>query len=165
MFGIRPFFTTTEISVGSEGSVGRGIDFLGELVRGVAGDFGGGGDFIREGVGGPFRALEGDSGRGGGGGDFGGGGGDLGGRGLLLIALVLWLLSSAIAASARACASLSLSAAMASSLDIPECWVLMPRVLVRPRMPRRSPPRSMVGLPRDFGIPGRGSGGCSSIAT
>ncbi len=41
----------------------------------------------------------------------------------------------------------------------------MPRVLVRPRIPRRSLPRSTVGLPRDFGIPGRGSDGCSSIAT
>ena len=54
---------------------------------------------------------------------------------------------------------------MASSLDIPECGVFMPRVLVRPRMPRRSLPRSTVDLPLDFGIPGRGSGGCSSIAT
>ncbi len=54
---------------------------------------------------------------------------------------------------------------MASSLDIPECGAFVPRVLVRPRIPRCSLPRSTVGLPRDFGIPGSGSGGCSSIAT
>ncbi len=54
---------------------------------------------------------------------------------------------------------------MASSLDIPECWVFVPRVLVRPRMPWRTLPRSTFGLPRPFGIPGSGSGGCSSIAT
>ena len=40
----------------------------------------------------------------------------------------------------------------------------MPRVLVRPRMPRRILPRSTFGLPRPFGTPGSGSGGCSSIA-
>ena len=72
---------------------------------------------------------------------------------------------AASAVSARACASLSLSAAMASSLYIPECGVFKPRVLVRLRIPRRSLPRSTVGLPRDFGIPGRGSDGCSSMAT
>ena len=104
MFGIRLFFTITEMPVGVEGSVGRCIGFLGDLVRGVEGDpgCGGGGDFIREGVGGPFRVRDGDSGRGGGGGDFGGGGGGdvvgggggggLGGWGLLLVALVSWIL-------------------------------------------------------------------------
>ena len=40
----------------------------------------------------------------------------------------------------------------------------MPRVLVRPRMPWRTLPRSTFGLPRPFGTPGSGSGGCSSIA-
>ena len=70
---------------------------MGALVRGVVGDLGcgGGGDFIREGVGGLFPAREGDSGCGGGGGDFGGSGGDLGGWGLLLVALVLWPLPAA----------------------------------------------------------------------
>ena len=90
MFGIRLFFTITEMPVGVEGSVGCCICFLGDLVRGVGGDLGcgGGGDFIREGVVGPFRVRECDSGCAGGGGDFGGGGGDLGGWGLLLVALV-----------------------------------------------------------------------------
>ena len=181
MFGIRPFFTVTETSVGLERSVGCCTDFLGDLVRGGSGGAGGGGgctcggrgDFIRKGVDGPFRRRSGDSGRGGGGGGDVGGGGELGGRGLLLVALVSWTfagvrrrsIGAASVVSARACASLSLSAAMASSLDIPECGVFMPRVLARPRIPRRSLPRSTAGLSRDFGMPGRGSGGCTSIAT
>ena len=93
MFGIRPLFTVTEVSAGLERSLGCCVGVLGDLVRRGDGDPDGrGGDFIREGVGGPFRAREGDSGCGGGGGDFGGGGGDLGGWGLLLVALVSWLL-------------------------------------------------------------------------
>ena len=78
MFGIRLFSTVTETSVGLERSVGRRILLSGDSVGGSL-DFWGGGDFICEGVGGPFRAREGDSSCGGGGGDFGGGGGDFGG--------------------------------------------------------------------------------------
>ena len=93
MFGIRPFFTVTEISEGLERSAGRCADLLGDLVRGGGGDpSGGGGDFICRGVDGPLRECLGDSGRGGGGGGEFGGGGDLGGRGLLLVALVSWIL-------------------------------------------------------------------------
>ncbi len=84
--------------MGLERSVGRRTALLGDLVRGGGGDsgersgreVGGGGDFIRRGVAGPFRGRSGDSGRGGGGGGDFGAGGDLGGRGLLLVALVLW---------------------------------------------------------------------------
>ena len=94
MLGIRLFFTITEMPVGVKGPLGCRIGFFGDLFRGIGGDLGcgGGGDFIREGVGGPFRVREGDSGCGGGGGDFGGGGGHFGGWGLLLVALVSWLL-------------------------------------------------------------------------
>ncbi len=77
--------------MGVERSAGRSVGFLGERVRTGGGDFGCGGDG-REGVGCPFCLRKGDSGCGGGGGDFGGDGGDLGGWGLRLVALVSWIL-------------------------------------------------------------------------